>query len=99
MMIGWFNTKEAVEFGKSLASYYDEKHRTNDNKTGKKAAEKQYKLGADLMKQLLDFKDHYRPNFFQKAKLGNAFKWRLLDLGYDNQTADQLTRDILLILR
>ena len=38
-------------------------------------------------------------NVYKKAKLGNAFKWTLLDKGYDAGFVDKLTKEVILVLK
>jgi hypothetical protein len=32
---------------------------------------------------------------YKKAKLANAFQWRLFDLGYDKRIVEELTKELL----
>lgn len=98
MVFGWFDTRAAKEFGRSLALHYDEKVRANEKAAVRKQAGKQAKLGAEIVRQVVEFKQKSRPNFLQRASMGNAFKWQLNDLGYDSASVDQLTKDILIAL-
>jgi len=99
MVLGWFNAKDADEFGKTLAGFYDEKFRANTQAADRKIATKQQKLVAEILALTAQFKEQHKPNAFQKAKLGNSFKWRMRDLGHNNELIDLLTKDILLALR
>jgi hypothetical protein len=38
-------------------------------------------------------------NIYKKAKLGNAFKWGLLEKGYDEKFVDELTKEVILALK
>jgi hypothetical protein len=38
-------------------------------------------------------------SFYKKAKFGNAFKWKLLEAGYEPDFADELTKELLIHLR
>jgi hypothetical protein len=45
------------------------------------------------------FGQTHKLNIYKKAKLGNAFKWILLEKGYDAQFVDELTKEVILALK
>ena len=99
MVLGWFNTKEAEEFGNTLASFFDEKCRANMKANDHKVLAKQQKLVAEVMSKAQHFKATHKLNTYQKAKLGNAFKWKLRDLGHETQLIDLMVKDLMFSLR
>lgn len=99
MVLGWFNAKEAEAFGNGLAVMFDEKFHANARAKQEKVAAKQEKLVAEVMSQARQYKIAHKLNAYQKAKLGNAFKWKLRDLGHDARLVDLMTKDLLLAMR
>ncbi len=61
-------------------------------KKNKPMAKKQAVLDKMFVKIQL-FKTNHKLNFYKKAKLWNAFKWKLLDANYDPEFVDELTKD------
>ena len=48
-----------------------------------------------IMKDLGDFQREHRLGWIGKARLGNAFRWKLTDRGYSKQFAEALTDGII----
>lgn len=63
----------------------------DDKKFSKKAGE----LLTGMNRQIISFKQTHGLNLYKKAKLGNAFKWALLDAGYRPGYVDELTEWLL----
>jgi hypothetical protein len=99
MVLGWFNAKDAEEFGNTLAVFFDEKFRANEKAKDHKIVVKQQKLIADILSKAQQFKTRNKLNAYQKAKLGNAFKWKLRDLGHDSALIDLMTKDLMVALK
>lgn len=99
MILSWFDAKAAVDFGHSLADFYDKQSRLNAKASNQKIADKQQKLVAQLLLKARQFNAAHKLNAYQKAKLGNAFKWKLHDLDHDTELVDVLTKDLMIALR
>ena len=99
MVLGWLNAKEAEAFGNSLAEFFDEKFRANTKAKDQKIAAKQQKLVSEVLTKAQQYKAAHKLNAYQKAKLGNAFKWKLRDLGHDSELIDLMTKDLMFALR
>ncbi|MBI5792159.1 MAG: hypothetical protein HZA63_11850 [Rhodocyclales bacterium] len=91
MIFEWFRAREFTNFGVKLADFLAERI---PNKSPKKAPEALAKLFA----QVDDFKQSHKFNLYKKAKLGNAFKWRLVDHGYTDEFIEEMTKELLLRL-
>ncbi|MDD5249702.1 MAG: hypothetical protein PHY45_11985 [Rhodocyclaceae bacterium] len=91
MIFDWFDAREASRFGTSLADFVVERI---PSKSPKKAPEALAKLFAQIER----FKQTNRLNMYKKAKLGNAFKWKLRDYGYTDEFVDEITKEVLLHL-
>ncbi len=98
-MFSWFNASEEVALGNRLAEYYDQGWRELERKTSHKQEDKRRRLIAQVLEQAQQFGATHKLNVYKKAKLGNAFKWTLTDLGHDKDLVDLLAKDILLALR
>lgn len=97
MIIRWLDTRAAEAFGKSLAAAFMQRV----PKGGGAVTEKKFKQRAEealnkLGRQVAEFRARESLNFYKKAKLGNAFKWSLLDAGYDRSYVDELTEWLML---
>lgn len=99
MIFSWFDAREAEEFGSGLAGFFDEKMREIEKSADRKHEEKRTKLVTQVMQQAQEFGKSHRLNLYKKAKLGNAFKWKLKDLGHDQTLIDLMTKDLMIVLR
>ena len=90
-MFGWFDAKEAKQFGSSLAALY-----MAQLPLSMAGGEKKFAAKAQAAMQQMDgkveaFKASHSINGYKKAQLGNTFKWALRDAGYDASYTDKLT--------
>ena len=100
MLKNLFDASEAQEFGKTLAEMYAAKHSILDEKKEKASTlHKRAKLLDKLTLDVRQFGEANRLNFYKKAKLGNAFKWTLLEKGYDSDFVDKLTKEVMMALK
>jgi hypothetical protein len=91
-MLDWFNARDAHQFGIDLAKFFMERIPLEEpHKKIKSLARKQEVLDKIFL-QIQVFKIEHKLNIYKKAKLGNAFKWELLDAGYDSVLVDELTK-------
>lgn len=97
-MFGWLSTQDAETFGNTLAEAYDAKCRSLSGMTDRKQMARQEKAIVEIVLQAKSYRQEKKPNVLQKAALGNVFKWKLKDLGYDDEHIDALTKEILLAL-
>ena len=100
MLKNWFNASEAEKFGKNLAEMYSANHSIIEKKKQKASTvNKRAKLLGKLTSVVQQFGQMHSLNFYKKAKLGNAFKWALLDKGYEAGFVDKLTKEVILALK
>ena len=90
-MFGWFDAKEAKQFGASLAAFYVTQIPLGMSGGEKKFAAKSQSALRSLDAKIEKFKLNHPLNGYRKAQLGNTFKWALRDAGYDTDYADKLT--------
>lgn len=96
MPFGWLNAREAKDFGVSLARFYMERMPL-DAPSGKlKRGGKRMEVLAKMSLQIAQFKQSHKMNFYKKAQFGNAFRWALVDAGYNADDADDVTNYLLL---
>ena len=98
MLFRWFDARAAEEFGLKLAETYAGKY-SESLKVDKKTLKKQLRLTRETFARAQQFNTSHNLNFYQKAKMGNAFKWKLRDMGCDLELIDALTKDLMVALR
>ncbi len=91
MIFGWFDARPASEFGTALASFFKQRVPPDARLSDKKFAAKSQEVLGKMALQVDRFKAENKLNTYQKAKLGNAFKWALKDAGYDAAYIDKLS--------
>ena len=91
MLFDWFNATAAKDFGATLARFYVERIPFGTTQNDKKFAARTKEVLGKMALQVAKFKESNRLNTYQKAKLGNAFKWTLREAGYDTAYVDRLT--------
>ena len=95
-MFSWFDAKEARVFGETLASFFSERVPLNSDLKEKKFSAKAQQVLNKMSLQANQFKQGRKLNVYKKAQLGNAFKWKLRDAGYDHGYVDELTEWLML---
>lgn len=98
MLFDWFDGREATRFGLTLANYFAERLTCAESGNRKKTHKKQTETLTALFAQAARFRTAHKLNMYKKAKLANAFKWSLVDRGYDPGFVDEITRELLLHL-
>jgi tetratricopeptide (TPR) repeat protein len=93
MILQWFNARQASEAGATLA----------DKLTPAAARmEKSDIAGSetllDIVKRARSEVRDLRLNFYQRAKLANAFKWKLIENGIERKVADEITQSFVMDL-
>jgi hypothetical protein len=94
-MFNWLDAKEAEKFGKVLAQQIIERMPLLKDKPTSKAFAKQQLLIDKLYLQLYQFKSSHPLNIYKKAKLGSAFKYELINAGYDTEFINTLTSGLM----
>lgn len=90
-MFGWFDAKEAKQFGAALAESYVAQLPPTANLNEKKFAATTQSILRSMDTKIDAFKVAHRLNGYRKAQLGNTFKWALKDAGYAPEYIDKLT--------
>ena len=99
MLLGWFDSRAAIAAGSSLAEQFLSSAEAAERRRIKP---KRNKPTVDPIKRLLQsIERDIRPlrlNFYKRAKLANAFKWKLLEGGLATEDADEVTRSLVMQL-
>ena len=95
MIIKFFDAHEAEKFGISLADFFSERIKLDSSSKKAKTTSQKVEIIKKMLVQVHAFKIKHHPNFYKKAKFANAFKWHLIDKGYDQAFVNELTKDIL----
>jgi Flp pilus assembly protein TadD len=99
MILEWFNAREAVEVGSSLANYLVPPltspldARTRGGSSGNIRVDVQ-----KLLQRAIKEAGSLKLNLYKRAKLLGSFKWTLLERGFDREFTEELTRALLLQL-
>ena len=107
-MLDWFKATEFQRFGEELAVLFmegkpaaDEGNRKNRRmRKGKGAVSDPLQdTLRKLAMRISAFEARKGANFYKKAKFANAFKWKLIEGGYDAAFADELTKELVIHFR
>jgi hypothetical protein len=96
MILRWFDGRAAESFGTELARSFAARVPLERELSDRKFEAKAKTAIAQLQSSVAKFKDANRLNFYQRAKLGNAFQWALKDAGYPPEYVAKLT-DLLML--
>ena len=99
MIFDWFNARDAKKIGADLADQFAPKRISSAGIPEGEAASTgpREDLEAILLRAEAEL-SKLRLNLYKKAKLANAFKWRLLENGVEKAFADEVTQALLLRL-
>ena len=94
-MFSWFDAQGAQEFGVTLANFFIERVPVAEQGKKDQATQKKQETLQKMIQQIGIYKTNNKINLFKKAKLANAFKWKLLDANYPAELVDELTKVVL----
>jgi tetratricopeptide (TPR) repeat protein len=92
MILQWFNARQASEAGAALA----DKLSPSAARIDKSGASPGDGALVEIVKRAVAELGGLRLNFYQRAKLANAFKWRLIENGIERKVADEVTQSLVL---
>lgn len=95
MLFGWFDAREAKDFGAALARFYMERIPPVAGTEKRPRTGRREEVLAQMSRQISQFRHGHKMNFYKKAQFGNAFRWTLVDAGYDPGEAAETTRFLL----
>lgn len=91
MGLGWFDARSSKAQGAALASAFAAKIPVGTTLDDKTFARKSESALRQIERDIAKYKAEHRLNMYQKAQLGNAFKWALKEAGYDEHYVGELT--------
>jgi hypothetical protein len=97
MWLDWLSSRNATNVGNSLADHVLAATASKERRPSR-SSQQQGKVIESFLARVDSEARPLRLGMFRKAKLANAFKWRLLDRGADPALVDELTRLLLLRL-
>ena len=100
MIVKWFDASAAKSFGQEMAHLVAAKSPAitpiNLGKSEKKAEKKHESALFQVEKRFEEFRRNNKLNVYTKAQLASAFKYGLLDSGFDQEFAEKTTTWLLL---
>jgi len=104
MLLSWFDATAAKKFGTEMAlliaqKNQEEREKLSKAKSTRKAEKRHEGTFLRIEKELESFKKDHRLNIYTKAQLGNAFRYTLLDNGFDQEFSEKTTTWLLLKCR
>jgi tetratricopeptide (TPR) repeat protein len=99
MLLNWFDAREAVEVGATLADHFLPEQQSSKSGGRKSDPPKDWRASVPRFRQRVAREaGPLKLNLFKRAKLLNSFKWRLSELGFDPKSVDELTQLVLMQL-
>jgi hypothetical protein len=95
-MFSWLDARDAQQFGKTLADFLIERIPMEESGQKSKSMAKKQEVLDKIFLQIDIYKVNHKLNLYKKAKLANAFKWKLLDAKYQPAFVDELTKILLI---
>jgi hypothetical protein len=84
MLLGWFDTRAAVQFATETARDIQSALPPSDERPDKKQAGKRAKKLERIVLKAKDFSKKNKLNVYKKAKFANTLKWSLKEAGYSD---------------
>jgi hypothetical protein len=84
MVLGWFDTRAAVDFAKDTARDIQAALPPSDETPSRKQADKRAKKLERIVLKVKAFSTQNGLNFYKKAKFANTLKWELKEAGYSD---------------
>jgi len=90
-MFQWFDTHAVKALGNALADYVIAQHQTPKKVSKKRPDSTKDLIVRHVSDQVAEFKRSERLNIYKIAQLGNVFKWRLKEAGFEDEYVEALT--------
>jgi hypothetical protein len=98
MVLGWFDTRAAVQFANETSRDIQAALPPSDERPDKKQAGKRAKKLERIVHKANAFSKKNKFNFYKKAKFANTLKWSLKEAGYSDVFIREITGLILVNL-
>ncbi|MBC7802343.1 MAG: hypothetical protein H7Y16_00575 [Candidatus Parcubacteria bacterium] len=83
----------AIGLARSLAKSYPPQPGEGGRPVG--AGEKLRATLEDICREALGFRNLHKLGIYKKARLGNAFRWELTELGYEKRFVEEATQQLI----
>lgn len=94
-MLKMFDTRELEEFAANLAMDLGRRFPPASQARTDTGAKHQLKVIMEgLAARAVRYHEQNRLGVYRKAKLANTFKWKLKELGYENEFSESVTKDL-----
>ena len=94
-ILDFLNTKDLDEFATGLAADMGRRFPPASEARTDPAARNQVQVILEgLGARAVRYNEQHKLGVYRKAKLANAFKWKLKELGYSAEFVDRATRDL-----
>jgi hypothetical protein len=99
-ILGLFKSSEIEQFAKNLAQDIAKRYPPALDATPEKkiSGNRITKVLEDALSKAVEFKEQNKLGLVKKARLGNAFKWELKELGYSEQFIDIATEGLIVYI-
>lgn len=95
-MLKFFDTKDLEQFGTGLAEDLGRRFPPASEARTDPGAQHQIKVILEgLSVRALRYHEQHKLGIYKKAKLGNAFRWKLKELGYSDGFVEKATKEII----
>lgn len=91
-MFAWFDASDAEKFGISLAEFFMERVPSEALEKQTISLAKQKDVLDKLVRKVQLYRMEHKLNIYKKAKIGNAFKWKLREANYNSAFIDNITK-------
>lgn len=100
MLKSLFRSKPITAFAKELANDISRRYPPRlDQQGGKRpSVNRLTKILNDAMGRAEEFQAEYRLGWLGKARLGNAFRWELQEMGYSKELVDLATEALIVYI-
>ncbi len=97
---GLFKSSEIEQFAKALAQDLAKRYPPALDATPEKkiSGNRITKILEDALSKAVEFKEQNNLGLVKKARLGNAFKWELKELGYSEKFIDVATEGLIVYI-
>lgn len=99
MILRWFDARDAKRYGQMLAEMVVNGLSISDRTKANKALIRRAKNLDKIFAQAIIYKSEAKLNMYKRAKLGNAFRWQLLEHGFELEFVEELTHQLLVHIR
>jgi hypothetical protein len=94
-ILKFLDTTELEEFATGLATDLARRFPPSSESRTDHGAQSQIKVILDgLAARAIRYKQEHKLGIYKKAKLGNVFRWKLMDLGFSKDFAENATKEI-----